>query len=211
MDEVTRVHAETREDWRRWLIEHHRSVTAVWLVSWKKATGRPAMSYDDAVSEALAVGWVDSRPRRLDDERTMLYFTPRKPTSAWSRPNKLRVERLRGEGAMLPAGEEAVAAAVANGAWTVLDEVEDLVVPQDLAAALARYPSAEQNWSAFPRSARRGILEWIVQAKRPQTRERRVEETARLAEVDQRAAQWTPGGRSSRDRGESPDQVPEPS
>ncbi|WP_231727741.1 MULTISPECIES: YdeI/OmpD-associated family protein [unclassified Rathayibacter] len=189
------MHVETREDWRRWLVENHRSERAVWLVSWKKATGRPAVTYDDAVSEALAVGWVDSRPRTLDDERTMLYFTPRKPTSAWSRPNKLRVDRLRSEGAMLPAGEEVIAAAIATGAWTLLDDV-DLVVPPDLADAFAEYENAERNWNAFTRSARRGILEWIVQATRPETRERRVRETARLAESDQRAAQWTPKQRS---------------
>ncbi|QHC66456.1 hypothetical protein GSU68_07590 [Rathayibacter sp. VKM Ac-2759] len=192
MTEAPQVHAETREDWRRWLVENHRSERAVWLVSWKKATGRPAVSYDDAVSEALAVGWVDSRPRRLDDERTMLSFTPRKPTSAWSRPNKLRVDRLRSEGAMLPSGEEVIAAAIANGAWALLDDVEDLVIPPDLAVAFAEHENAERHWNAFPRSARRGILEWIVQAKRPETRERRVRETARLAESDQRAAQWSP-------------------
>lgn len=185
MNEAVQVHAETRDDWRRWLVENHGSATAVWLVSWKKATGRPAVAYDDAVSEALAVGWVDSRPRKLDDERTMLYFTPRKPSSAWSRPNKQRIEVLRREGLMLPAGEAVIAAAVRNGAWSLLDEVE----------ALARHPHAAENWDAFPPSARRGILEWIVQAKRPETRRRRVLETARLADEGRRAAQWSPPDR----------------
>ncbi|MFB2584837.1 YdeI/OmpD-associated family protein [Herbiconiux liukaitaii] len=194
MPQVGRFHAETRAEWREWLVENHRTEPSVWLVSWKKATGRPAVSYDDAVSEALAVGWVDSKPQKLDDERTMLYFTPRKPTSAWSRPNKLRVEALRRDGLMLPAGEEAISAAVANGAWSLLDEVEDLIVPADLADAFDAFPHARSNWEAFPRSARRGILEWIVQAKRPETRERRVQETARLAEVNERAAQWRPRG-----------------
>ncbi|MBP2458384.1 uncharacterized protein YdeI (YjbR/CyaY-like superfamily) [Clavibacter michiganensis] len=122
----------------------------------------------------------------------MLYFTPRKPTSAWSRPNKQRVDRLRAEGLMLPAGEAVIAAAVANGAWTLLDEVEDLIVPPDLVEALARHPQARRNWDAFPPSARRGILEWIVQARRPETRERRVRETARLAGQGERAARWEP-------------------
>ena len=79
MDDAPRVHAETRAQWRTWLIAHHGTAECAWLVSWKKATGRPAISYDDAVAEALAVGWVDSRPRKLDDERTMLYSRPGNP------------------------------------------------------------------------------------------------------------------------------------
>ncbi|MGV8871740.1 MAG: YdeI/OmpD-associated family protein [Rhodococcus sp. (in: high G+C Gram-positive bacteria)] len=192
MDDAPRVHAETRAQWRTWLTEHHDVAKSVWLVSWKKATGRPAVSYDDAVSEALAVGWVDSRPRKLDDERTMLYFSPRKPTSAWSRPNKIRIETLRDEGLMHAAGERAVEAAVTNGAWTVLDDVEDLVVPADLSAAFADYAGAEESWQQFPPSARRGILEWIVTAKRAETRSARVRETARLASIGERAARWQP-------------------
>ncbi|WP_218829133.1 YdeI/OmpD-associated family protein [Rhodococcus sp. 05-2254-6] len=192
MDDAPRVHAQTRAQWRTWLSAHHGTAESAWLVSWKKATGKPAISYDDAVAEALAVGWVDSRPRKLDDERTMLYFSPRKPTSAWSRPNKIRIEALREAGLMLPAGERAVEAAVANGAWTVLDEVEDLIVPEDLAAAFAEHVDAESNWNQFPPSARRGILEWIVTAKRPETRASRVHETARLASIGERAARWQP-------------------
>lgn len=192
MTDIPMVHAETRAEWRSWLVGHHRSEQAVWLVSWKKATGRPAVTYDDAVSEALAVGWVDSRPRKLDAERTMLYFTPRKPTSGWSRPNKQRVEQLRRDGLMLPAGEEAITIAIANGRWSLLDDVEDLVVPDDLADAFRAYPPAQQNWEAFPPSARRGILEWIVQAKKSETRQRRVQETAELAQQNERAAQWRP-------------------
>lgn len=184
------VHAISRAQWRQWLAENHQSAPAVWLVSWKKATGRPAVSYDDAVSEALAVGWVDSKPRRLDDERTMLYFTPRKPTSAWSRPNKLRIETLRQQGLMTPAGEHAVTRALQNGSWTALDDVENLVVPDDLAQEFTRHPRASDNWDHFPPSARRGILEWIMQAKRPATRATRIEETARLAALNERAAQW---------------------
>ncbi|WP_248283394.1 YdeI/OmpD-associated family protein [Cryobacterium arcticum] len=159
-------------------------------MSWKKATGKPAVSYDDAVSEALCVGWVDSKPQKLDGERTMLYFSARKPTSAWSRPNKIRVEALRAAGLMLPAGEAVIAQAISNGSWALLDDVEDLIVPPDLAEALGENPPARANWDQFPPSARRGILEWIIQAKRPQTRATRILETAQLASQNQRAAQW---------------------
>lgn len=184
------MHAETREKWREWLLAHHATETSAWLVSWKKATDRPAVSYDDAVSEALAVGWVDSVPRKLDDERTMLYFSRRKPSSAWSRPNKKRVEQLRAEGLMTEAGEDVIAEAQRRGTWSMLDDVENLVVPDDLAEALDAHPRARENWDGFPPSARRGILEWIVQAKRPATRSKRVQETARLAEDNVRANQW---------------------
>lgn len=166
----------------------------MWLVSWKKVTGKPAISYDDAVSESLTVGWVDSKPQKIDDERTMLYFSVRKPTSAWSRPNKIRVEKLRAAGLMTPAGEAVIEKAVATGSWALLDEVEDLIVPPDLAEAFEGYPHARTNWDRFPPSARRGILEWIVQAKRTDTRAARIEETARRASLDQRAAQWRSSG-----------------
>jgi len=197
-DTAPRVHAETRAQWRRWLLAHHEHEKAVWLVSWKKATGRPSVSYDDAVSEALCVGWVDSKPQKLDDERAMLYFSPRKPTSAWSRPNKIRVGMLREAGLMLPAGEAVIAQAISSGAWALLDDVEDLIIPPDLVVALGEYPLARANWDQFPPSARRGILEWIVQAKRPQTRAGRILETAELASRNQRAAQWPrPAGRGT--------------
>lgn len=191
-ESAPRVHAEMRRQWRRWLLDHHETASSVWLVSWKKSTGRPAVSYDDAVAEAISVGWVDSKPRKLDEERTMLYFSPRKPGSAWSRPNKIRVEQLRSSGEMTEAGERVIAQAVASGMWTLLDQVEDLIVLEDLDEAFRLHPPARENWDLFPPSARRGILEWIVQAKRPATREARISETARQAAVNIRANQWRP-------------------
>lgn len=190
--ERERVHPETRAAWRAWLEEHHTERPGVFLVSWKKHTGKPALTYDEAVEEALCFGWVDSKPAKLDEDRTMLWFSPRKPGSAWSRPNKQRVERLEAAGLMREAGRRAVEAAGADGSWTRLDEVEDLVVPDDLAEAFARHPGSREAWEGFPRSAKRGILEWIVQARRPETRARRVEETARLAARGERANQWRP-------------------
>ncbi len=191
-DDAPRVHLESRTQWRAWLAEHHNTERAAWLVSWRRPTGRPAVSYDDAVSEALAFGWVDSVQRRLDDERTMLYFARRKAGSGWSRPNKLRIAALQQDGLMTPAGQRVIDAAMADGSWTMLDDVEDLVVPADLAVALEAVPGARDHWDRFPRSARRGILEWIVQAKRPATRARRIAGTAEHAGRGERANQWTP-------------------
>jgi len=187
--DAPRVHAETVEAWRDWLVANHESEGA-WLVSWKKATGRPAVPYEEAVAHALCVGWVDSKGNRLDDERTMLWFTRRKAGSGWSRPNKARIERMSEAGLMLPAGQVAVDAARADGSWSLLDDVENLLVPADLADAFAAHPPSAEEWEAFPRSAKRGILEWIVQAKRPETRARRITETATMAQRGERANQW---------------------
>ena len=191
-EEPPQVHAETVAAWRAWLRKNHARSTGVNLVSWKTQTGRPRVSYDDAVTEALAYGWVDSKARTLDDDRSMLWFCPRKATSGWSRPNKTRVERLYAEDRMAPAGQAAIDRAKENGSWGLLDAVEDLVVPADLAAAFAENPGAAEHWDAFPRSAKRALLEWVVQAKRPETRDRRVREIAEHAARGERANQWRP-------------------
>jgi uncharacterized protein YdeI (YjbR/CyaY-like superfamily) len=184
------VHPLTRAEWRAWLADHHESTTGVWLVFFKKATGKPRVEYDDAVEEALCVGWIDSKPNKLDAERSLLWFAPRKAGTGWSRPNKERVQRLIDLGAMAAAGLKKVDAAKADGSWNALDEVEQLRVPDDLKLALGRYPHAAVHFAAFPRSAQRGMLEWISTAKRPETRAQRVEKTARLASTNQRANQW---------------------
>jgi uncharacterized protein YdeI (YjbR/CyaY-like superfamily) len=186
------VHPLTRAAWRQWLAANHARASGVWLVFFKKETGKPRVDYDEAVEEALCFGWVDSKPAKLDAERSMLYFAPRKPRSGWSKPNKDRVERLSAAGLMEPAGLAKVEAAKLDGSWSALDAVEALEVPADLAAALASLDGAAANFDAFPRSARRGILEWIAQAKKPETRAKRVEETARLAARNERANQWKP-------------------
>ena len=192
--DAPRVHVETRAQWRAWLEQHAETESSAWLVSWRAPTGRPAVPYEEAVTEALAFGWVDSTAKRLDDERTMLYFARRKRGSGWARPNKLRVAELEASGLMTEAGRRVVEAAKADGSWTLLDDVEDLVVPDDLAAAFEARPGSREQWDAFPRSARRGILEWIVQARRPATRAARVEETALRASRGERANQWQPKG-----------------
>jgi len=191
-DEREQVHAETVAEWRRWLEANHGRTQGIWLVSWRAPTGRQRMTYEESVEEALAFGWIDSKARTLDDERTTIWMSPRKPGSGWSRTNKVRIERLERDGRMTDAGRTLIDQAKADGSWTLLDAVEDLLVPDDLAAAFAAYPGSRERWEAFPRSARRALLEWIVQAKRPETRARRVAETAAGAARGERANQ--PGG-----------------
>lgn len=184
------VQPQTRAEWRAWLEANHTRRDGVWLMRYKKAVGKPYVDYDEAVEEALCFGWIDSSGRKLDDERTMLYFAPRKAGSNWSAANKARVEKLIAAGLMTAAGLAKIAAAKADGSWTALDDVEKLVIPPDLAAALDRYAAAREHFDAFPRSVKRGILEWILNAKRAETRQQRIDETARLAAENIRANQW---------------------
>ena len=184
---LKRVHPKTRGEWRRWLQRNHADAKGAWLVTYKKTTGRPRVEYADAVEEALCFGWVDSNSKTLDEERSMLMFTPRNPKSAWSKPNKERIERLTKDGRIAEAGSRAVAAARANGAWNALDSAEALIVPTDLENALARNKKAKQSFGAFPPSAKKRILWWIESAKRDETRQRRIAETVRLAAQNVRA------------------------
>ena len=148
------------------------------------------VTYDDLVEEALCYGWIDSRPGKLDDERTMLRFTPRKRRSVWSRPNKERVERLIADGRMTAPGLRLVEAAKADGSWDALNDVDDLLVPEDLAAALAGAPAAARGFEALSPSMKRPILFWVGSAKRRETRARRIEETLRYAAAGRSPIEW---------------------
>ena len=184
-----RFHAETVEDWRGWLAEHHATSDGVWLVRWKPASGRPTFGYEEMVAEALAVGWIDGQAWAPDPDSTRQWFAPRRRGSGWSRLSKERVARLEAAGRMEPAGAAVVAAARADGSWTLLDGVEDLVVPPDLAAALDALPGARSHWDGFAPSARKVVLRWLVDARRPETR------AARVAEAAARAAEGVPARR----------------
>ncbi len=186
------IHPKTRAAWRAWLEQHHTRSDGVWLVSYKKATGQARFDYDEAVEEALCFGWIDSKPNKLDDERAMLWFAPRKAGAGWSRLNKARAEKMITAGLMTPAGLAKIETAKQDGSWGALDAVEELVMPPDLDLALNTNPMAAQYFQAFPRSVKRAILEWIANAKKPETRAKRIEETARLAAQNVRANQWRP-------------------
>jgi uncharacterized protein YdeI (YjbR/CyaY-like superfamily) len=179
-DAAERVEPAGIDDWSAWLAEHHADATGVWLVTARRESER-AFDYDAAVCEALRYGWVDAVQRPLDEGRTMQWFAPRRPTSGWSQLNKRRIDRLEREGRLEVAGRAAVDKAKANGSWTLLDDVENLVVPEDLDAAFAAHPGARASWDRFSRSSRKQMLTWIVTAKKPETRARRVQETAEKA------------------------------
>lgn len=178
LDEAEEVHLTTAAEWHDWLAANHERGEGVWLVSYKPRTGKPAIDYEDAICEALCYGWIDATYRRIDDERGALWWSPRRKGSLWARTNKARVARLEAEGRMTDAGRAVIERAKADGSWTLLEPVEDLVVPDDLAAALAERPGADECWAVFPPTAQRAYLLWVYSAKRETTRSRRVTETA---------------------------------
>ncbi len=160
--------------WRSWLEAHHDDTRGVWVVSWKKASGREPVPYEDLVLEALCFGWIDSTVNALDDERGMQLMTPRKARSGWTRLNRRRVAEMEAQGRMTDAGRRAVAIAQENGWWTLADSVEDLIEPDDLTAALDAEPAARSTWDGFPPSARKQMLWWLITAAKPETRRRRI-------------------------------------
>jgi uncharacterized protein YdeI (YjbR/CyaY-like superfamily) len=192
MNQAPLFSPKNRQDWRSWLASNHGVVTGVWLVWHKKHTGKTELSYDDMVEEALCFGWIDSVPRKVDDERTSLYFSPRKPKSEWSKIYKERIDLLESKGLLQPAGMAAITVAKANGSWDRLNDSDALIIPQDLQAQFDANPAAQLNFAAFPQSARKAILAWINAAKTEATRTKRITLTAELAEQNIRANQWRP-------------------
>ncbi|MBB5377648.1 uncharacterized protein YdeI (YjbR/CyaY-like superfamily) [Deinococcus metalli] len=181
----------SRAEWRTWLEGHHAASPGVRLVIHKKTSPTPNLSVPDAVEEALCFGWIDSTARALDAHRWVIQVTPRKSGSGWSAVNKERIARMQAAGLMAPAGQARIDAAVQDGTWAKLDAVERLELPADLRAALDAHPGAATHWDAFPRSAKRAVLEWIAQAKTEATRRKRVAEAADKAARGERANQWT--------------------
>jgi uncharacterized protein YdeI (YjbR/CyaY-like superfamily) len=187
---IPAYYAKSRKDWRQWLEKNHQSSQSVWLIIYRKASKTPSVYYPEAVDEALCFGWIDSKPNKRDDQSYYQFFSKRNPKSKWSKVNKEKVEKLMAQGLMRPAGLEMVDIAKSNGNWNALDEVDNIQLPGDLQEALAANAHALKNWENFSRSSKRGILEWILQAKRPETRRKRIEETATLAAKNIKANQY---------------------
>ena len=175
------VYAEDRQAWRDWLQEHHDKERNAWLIIYHKKSKTPSVAYNEAVEEALCFGWIDSKPNKRDNESYLLFFAKRNPKSNWSRLNRERAERMLEQGRMTPAGLEMIEIAKQNGTWTALEAVQDSVIPADLDQAFNGNEAAWKNFSVFPPSSKRIILEWILNAKRPQTRRKRIDETVELA------------------------------
>jgi uncharacterized protein YdeI (YjbR/CyaY-like superfamily) len=182
------IEFRSRSEIRNWLEANHATASTFWLVSYKKHVKEHYVPYGEIVDELLCFGWIDSRTRRVDENRTMLLVAPRKPGSTWSASNKQRVARLVSQGLLTPAGQARIDAAKRDGSWSYLDDIENLVIPDDLASALKKNKAAQRNFESFNASAKKVILLWIKTAKREPTRLKRVKETVRLAARGLKAA-----------------------
>ena len=181
MKQFEQVEVTGRDQWRTWLANNYTQTDSIWLVTYKKHTGSRYLPYDAIVEEALCFGWIDSLPRKLDKDRTMLLLSPRRPKSPWSKLNKDRITKLLEQNLMTPAGIEKIDQAKADGSWSFLDDVEALIIPDDLAAALEENLQAKAYFEAFSSSSKKGILQWIKSAKQITTRENRIKKTVELA------------------------------
>jgi uncharacterized protein YdeI (YjbR/CyaY-like superfamily) len=169
-----------RSRWRSWLAAHHRISPGAWVVLGTRS-GPPGLTLDDAVEEALCFGWIDSTLHRLGDGRRALLFTPRRPHSTWAQSSKRRVGRLVAQGQMTTAGLAAVERAKADGSWAALDDIDALIIPADLRAALAAEPAALAGFQALTPSKKKSALWWISSARTAPTRARRIKETVTRA------------------------------
>ena len=168
------IHPETIAAWREWLVQHHLDTDGVWLARWRKGSGKAALDYAEVVEEALCFGWIDGLTTTIDERRQAHLLTPRRKGSGWAASNKERVVRLIADGRMTKAGLRAIEAAKADGSWSMLDAAEALIEPPELTAALDASPEARRQWDGFPKSPRRALIWWVISAKRPETRQRRI-------------------------------------
>lgn len=186
MDDAERIQPESLAQWHDWLAEHHGRGSGVWLVSWRGHSGRSALDYEELVMEALCWGWIDSTVKKVDDDRTMMWFAPRKGRSMWVSSNKRRVAVLEEQGRIQPAGRAMIDAAKANGMWTLMDSVEALEEPDDLAAALDAVSAARTFWDGMPPSARKQALTQVALAMQDATRTKRVAHVAAACAAGER-------------------------
>ena len=183
-------HPKTRAEWRKWLAANHAISKGIWLILLKKGAEVAGIAYSDAVEEALCFGWIDGRAATLDTQKYKLYMSPRKPGSVWSKLNKQRIRRLVKEGHMTSVGLAKIEAAKKDGSWNKLDEIDRLLMPADLLDQLSANAEAKRNFAAFSTSSKKMIMFWIASAKRDETRQKRIEETVRLAAQNIKAAHY---------------------
>lgn len=176
--------------WTAWLQKNHRSKQAVWLVFYSKRSTKPSITWSEAVDAALCYGWIDSKKISIDEERSHQYFTKRKVNSTWSKINKEKVATLIAAGLMKEAGLKVIEVAKQNGSWSMLDLVEALVIPKDLAQAFRSRPGSRTYFISQNKSTKKAMLQWIMLARRPATRQKRIDEIAAHAALKQRPQQF---------------------
>lgn len=181
-DEVEVFYPQGKAEWRAWLEQNYQIKQSVWLVYYRKSTGKKTLTWSEAVDMALCFGWIDSKQVKIDNEKSHQFFSKRKAKSVWSKINKEKINRLSKEGLMTEAGWDSVTIAKQNGSWSILDEVEELIVPEDLEAAFKGKKIAEEYFLSLSKSTRKAMLQWLVMAKRAETRQNRITEIVAMAE-----------------------------
>ncbi|MEW2922443.1 YdeI/OmpD-associated family protein [Muricauda sp. ANG21] len=181
MDHLPEHYFKNDEEWREWLHENHDTSNGIHLIFYKVEHHKESMRWEEAVRVALCYGWIDSTVKSLGNGKRRQYFCPRKPKSVWSKVNKEHIKELKSNGLMHKSGLEAIKVAKKNGSWEALDDVENGVVPKELQKALKADKTALENFENFTHGQRKSYLYWLNQAKREETRQKRIQEIVDLA------------------------------
>ncbi|KAA3620710.1 MAG: hypothetical protein DWP94_11915 [Flavobacterium sp.] len=190
MDEKPELYFPRDVEWREWLDANHLQYTqGVYLVLYKLEVGIPTMRWEEAVKVALCYGWIDSTVKSLGAGKRRQYFCPRNPRSTWSKLNKQYIDELETDGLIHNSGWEVIQLAKELGTWSAMDDVENLVIPDELKKAFEANPEAFENYNGFSPGYRKGYLSWLFQAKRPETRAKRIKEIIRLCKANIKSRQ----------------------
>ncbi|PRD57131.1 YdeI/OmpD-associated family protein [Sphingobacterium gobiense] len=181
MNETEIFYPASQAAWRQWLEKNHLSKQSVWLVFYAKSSGKPSITWSESVDVALCFGWIDSKKIRIDNETAHQFFSKRKLQSTWSKINKEKIRKLIDEGLMTQAGLDVIEAAKQNGSWTILDEVEELIIPNDLEKAFKKHKGSKDYFLSLSKTVRKMMLTSLVLAKKSETRQKRIDEIAELA------------------------------
>lgn len=190
MCETEVFYPKSQKDWRKWLEKNHHSKQSVWLVVYTKSSEKPSITWSESVDVAICFGWIDSKKIKIDEETSHQFFSKRKPKSTWSKINKEKVQRLIDSGLMTESGLKSIAIAKENGSWTILDEAEELIIPDDLEKAFKKHKGSKDYFLSLSRTVRKMMLTSIVLAKRPETRQKRIDEIAEHAGENKKPKQF---------------------
>lgn len=183
MENIEIFYPKTRTEWRNWLMENHQSSNSIWVLFYKMSSSEPSITWREAVDEALCFGWIDSVKKKRDDVSSIQFFSKRRPKSTWSKINKNIVEKLISEGLMAEAGFKSIEIAKQNGSWTILDTVEELLIPKDLQIELEKHAEVNSYFHGLSKSIKKMMLHWLVMAKQPETRKKRIIEIVEQAKL----------------------------
>ena len=187
MADYPELYFKNDSEWRTWLHENHKDSDGIYLIFYTVAHENESMRWEEAVRVALCYGWIDSTVKSLGDGKRRQYFCPRKPKSVWSKVNKQHIKELIAQDLMHKSGLTVMQAAKADGTWTLLDDVENGVIPEDLQKAFEKNTLAFENFQNFTRGQRKNYLYWLFQAKRAETREKRIQEIIQLSKANQKS------------------------